>query len=105
MALVDWDDLGARESMDGGHHGGAYQWGVGQWEEVEVVVEEIEFVGLFKEVSDVQGFEDFRFGLGVFFPAFGNHRFQGGGSFGVSGSKQGDVDPLLVESVGEHRTK
>ncbi len=59
VPLVDRDDLRRREPVDCGHHRRLDQPAVGQREEVEAVVDDIELAGAFESSGDVRALGDF----------------------------------------------
>ncbi len=74
---------------------------VGEWEEVEAVVDDVEVVGTLEHGGDVEAFGDLRVDGGVIGPAAGSGGVEGGGGDRVGGGEQGDVVTGCDESLGE----
>ena len=60
VPLVDGHDLLGGESVDGGHDGGVDQAAVREGQEVEAVVNDVEFLGAFVHIGDVDALGDLR---------------------------------------------
>ena len=63
----------------------------GQGEEVEMIVDQIELIGVLEDLRDVEAFLDFGVELVVFLIATGDHRVKRGGGQRVRRGEQGDV--------------
>src|ERR1039457_2985614 len=64
--LEDRKDGRRREPVDGREHRGVYQTGIGQWQEVEAVADDVELGGSLEHIGYVQVFRDLWFGVAVF---------------------------------------
>ena len=76
---------------------------VGQREEVEVVVDEVELAGPLEDLRDVQRLPDLGVDRRVLLVADGADRMQAGAGQRVAGSEQRDVHPSADQTLGEQR--
>src|ERR1039458_4108377 len=65
VLLENRQDARRRKPVNGGEHRGGYQLGIGQWEEVEAVVNEVELGGPLEHLGDVQALGALGFGVGI----------------------------------------
>ena len=79
--------------MDRGQQGGLDQSAVGEGEEVEAVVDEVEFPGPLEDRGDVQPLFHLGIEIGVVRIARGRGPDESGCGHGIGRGEQGDVDP------------
>ena len=89
--------------MDGGHDGGVDEGAVGERQEVEAVVDDVEFVGVFEHVGDVDALGNLGDDVVVFGPPGGDCRAKLRGGYRVSGGEDGDLVTESNETFGECR--
>lgn len=89
--------------MDRRDHGCRDEAAVGEWEEVESVVDDVELVGTLEHGGDVEAFGGLRVDGGVVGPAARSGAVEVGGGDRVGGGEQGDVVTGCDQSLGEQR--
>ena len=87
--------------MDRGDHRCVDEAAVGEREEVETVVDEVELVGALEHRRDVEAFGDLGVDGGVFGPAVGGGAVERGCGHRVGRGEQGDVVAGGHEALGE----
>ncbi len=103
VPLVDGENRGRREAVDGRQHGRVDEAAVGQRQEVEAVVDDVELGGPLEDVRDVQALAHLGLGIGIFRVPPGHDRRQAAGGQGVGRCEQGHVDAPFDEPLGEER--
>ena len=89
--------------MDRRHHGSVHQVAVGQREEVEAVVNDVELVGPLEDRRDVQALGDLRIDTRVVGPSSGDDAAEVCGCLRIPRGEQRDVVPASHEPFGEQR--
>ena len=89
--------------MDRRHDRRVDEAAVGEREEVEPVVDDVELVGALEHRRDVEAFGDLGLDGGVLRPATGGGAVEFGGGDRVGRGEQGDVVAGRDESLGEQR--
>lgn len=103
VALVHGNDALGGESVDRGHHRRVDQTAVGERQEVESVVDDVEIIGPLEHRGDVQALGDLGIDRFVLGPTTRRRRYQFGGGDRVCGGEQGDVMPGGDQTLGEQR--
>ena len=103
VLLVHRQDARRGEAVDGRHHGRVDETAVGERQEVEVVVDQIELVGPLEHLRDVQALPD----LGVQAVILGVRARAGPGEHGlrdrVGRGEQRDVHAARDQALGQER--
>ena len=103
VSLEDRDDLLRREPVDRGDDGRVHQPAVGERQEVEVVVDQVELRGVLEHGGDVQALPYLGVQLRVLRVTGGDRADQGRGRERVGGGEQRHVHPALDQPLGQER--
>ena len=103
IAPVDLDDPGRREPMNRRHDRRVDEAAVGQRQEVETVVDDVELTGPLERVSDVEALGHLRFDRRILRVPPGNRCGKPTRGDRVSGGEQRHVDSSRNESLGQER--
>ena len=89
--------------MDGCDYGGPNQPAIGQRQKVIIIVDEVEFFGLFHDCGNMQCFPNLGIHFAVFFVWRLAYAAQFGASQRIAGGVKRDVDVLFDQSFGQQR--
>ena len=105
VAPIDRENAWGREAVNRRQHRRLDEPAVGQWEEVEAVVDHIELVRPLEGMRDVEAFDDLRVNLGIFrIPAVDDGREPTRGHR-VTTREQRHVDPFRDQPFRQQRGK